>query len=53
MSTTVPECQWFGIECDGEEQVQSISLEENNLGGTMPTEIALLTSLRKWNFMVQ
>lgn len=47
LSITIPECQWTGIECNIGEQVRSISLEENNLGGTIPTEIALLTSLRK------
>jgi len=48
MSTTIPECQWEGIRCSGGGQVRSLSLESNNLGGTIPTELPLMTSLRMY-----
>lgn len=48
LSTEISECQWEGIGCTDDGLVRTISLESNNLGGTMPTEIALLTALSKW-----
>lgn len=35
------ECTWFGIECEGGE-VQSMSLPENNVAGSVPLEMSLL-----------
>lgn len=41
------ECEWAGISCiDG--CVTEIEFEENNLVGTIPTEIGLLTDLAVW-----
>ena len=38
---------WFGVSCSEEGTVESINLVANKLVGTFPTEIALLSSLRK------
>jgi hypothetical protein len=47
LSTIISDCQWQGIECNSEGLTRSISLEANNLGGTIPSELGLMTSLRK------
>ena len=46
LSPTITECQWEGIGCNRQDLVRSISLQSNNLGGTIPTELALMTTLR-------
>jgi hypothetical protein len=46
--SNVDECLWFGIKCTtvvDEECVQQIRFEKNNLSGTIPTELGLLTEL--------
>ena len=43
----VQECAWAGISCI-DDCVTEIEFEENNLVGTIPTEIALLTDLQVW-----
>jgi len=42
------ECQWAGISCNINSKVTEIEFEENNLIGTIPTEIGLLTDLAIW-----
>ena len=39
----------YGIECNDVFQVYEISLQNNNLRGTIPTELALLTHLQYLN----
>jgi Leucine-rich repeat (LRR) protein len=39
------ECTWFGITCDGSNDVTVINLSSKNLTGLLQSEIALLTSL--------
>ena len=36
------ECEWKGVLCNRYKQVTGIAIEENNLGGTLPDEIAVL-----------
>ena len=41
------ECTWYGVICDaGETTVESISIDSNNLTGTLPSTLANLTNLR-------
>eukprot|EP00581_Thalassiosira_minuscula_P009259 CAMPEP_0183708732 /NCGR_PEP_ID=MMETSP0737-20130205/4938_1 /TAXON_ID=385413 /ORGANISM="Thalassiosira miniscula, Strain CCMP1093" /LENGTH=1678 /DNA_ID=CAMNT_0025936651 /DNA_START=186 /DNA_END=5222 /DNA_ORIENTATION=- len=34
LSDNVPECQWFGLKCNGNEVITEINLRNNNLTGT-------------------
>ncbi len=47
LQTTTP-CSWYGVTCF-EEHVNMLMLSSNNLTGTIPTEIAALTSLQTLN----
>lgn len=38
--------RWFGIECDENDSLFSITLQDNNLDGSFPTEIRALRNLR-------
>ena len=40
-------CFWYGIVCDSEENVISLSLSNNNLSGKMPYELASIKKLRQ------
>jgi len=40
-------CAWYGLTCDGRGQVVGIDLELNKLGGTIPSELAILTHLKR------
>ncbi|ETR71715.1 MAG: hypothetical protein OMM_07935, partial [Candidatus Magnetoglobus multicellularis str. Araruama] len=42
------ECTWFGIQCDNN-QIIGINMFDNNLVGTIPSEIYSLTQLQKLN----
>ena len=42
------ECTWYGITCDANGIVTSINLEQNDVGGEIPYEIALLDNLGKY-----
>jgi uncharacterized delta-60 repeat protein len=44
LSTTVSECDWFGVTCS-DNHVWQIDLRNNNLSGTIPSSISALTSL--------
>uniref|UniRef100_A0A7S1GJ93 Disease resistance R13L4/SHOC-2-like LRR domain-containing protein n=1 Tax=Cyclophora tenuis TaxID=216820 RepID=A0A7S1GJ93_CYCTE len=46
LTTSSSECDWAGITCDGS-VVTTLLFERNNLGGSIPTEIGLLTGLRE------
>ena len=41
-------CEWFGIECDAQNTLVGLKLNENNLMGLVPSELSLLTSLGKF-----
>jgi hypothetical protein len=41
------ECTWFGITCDGVDNVTGVDLHANNLNGSIPAELADLTYLRQ------
>jgi len=38
-------CNWDGIECDDDREVVKLNLSNNNINGTLSTEIAKLTTL--------
>jgi len=40
------ECTWFGSTCDEDNKITEIAFEDNNLVGTIPNEIAQLSSLQ-------
>jgi len=40
-------CQWYGIRCDDEQNVVDIDLHSNNLHGSWPNEVALLSDSLK------
>jgi hypothetical protein len=42
------ECEWAGIACNMDGCVTEVEFEENNLIGTIPTEMGLLTNLVVW-----
>ncbi|KAG7371742.1 RHS repeat-associated core domain containing protein [Nitzschia inconspicua] len=42
------ECDWAGITCNSNGCVTEVEFEDNNLIGTIPTEIALLKDLEFW-----
>jgi hypothetical protein len=42
------ECGWAGISCNVDACVTEIEFEENNLVGTIPTELALFSELAIW-----
>ena len=39
-------CDWYNVYCNSEGHVFVLSLSNNNLDGTIPTEFGLLTSLQ-------
>ncbi|MDF1698930.1 MAG: M12 family metallo-peptidase [Saprospiraceae bacterium] len=39
-------CQWYGIQCDNQENIIEIDLFNNNLVGTVPANLSELTKLR-------
>ncbi|KAL7578251.1 hypothetical protein ACA910_012670 [Epithemia clementina (nom. ined.)] len=43
-------CLWEGIECDAEERVVGIVLQENKMSGVLPLELSLLENLAKLDF---
>ncbi|KAL7490391.1 hypothetical protein ACHAWT_000019, partial [Skeletonema menzelii] len=45
LDSSQSECDWFGVTCDDENIVTSLDLGNNNLSGSIPTEIGLLKSL--------
>ena len=45
------ECKWFGIGCSSKNNVKELKMENNNLRGSMPTEIGLLSSLEGLFFL--
>lgn len=54
------ECQWAGISCNFNACVTEIEFEENNLVGTIPTELGLLDDLVRslflpflWSFLIE
>eukprot|EP00980_Cylindrotheca_fusiformis_P007282 scaffold1525_cov142-Cylindrotheca_fusiformis.AAC.82 len=43
--TNTNECAWFGVGCDGQGNVDSISLNQNNIAGRLPNEVFVMSSL--------
>jgi hypothetical protein len=39
------ECSWFGVTCDNQNEITTLTLTRNNLTGSIPQETAFLTSL--------
>ena len=39
------ECSWYGVQCDESKSVWWISLDENSLSGSIPTELGNLSNL--------
>jgi hypothetical protein len=39
------ECDWAGITCNADDCITEIEFEANGLGGTIPSELGLLTEL--------
>lgn len=49
LSPIVTECEWEGVSCNtNNERIRSLALDRNNLGGTIPSEIGLMPTLRKY-----
>ena len=44
------ECTWFGVACDLDQKVTTLTLESNNLDGILPADIGLLDSLLSMDF---
>ena len=44
LQTNTP-CSWYGVECEGGNNVLGIRLRDNNLSGTIPNEIGNMTTL--------
>lgn len=40
------ECSWYGVQCDGDDNVTQLSLDQNNLEGSIPVEIGGLNALQ-------
>jgi hypothetical protein len=45
-SSPLPPCSWFGVSCNANFEVTELGLGNNNLGGTFPTQLGLLSSLQ-------
>jgi len=43
--TGVDECEWFGLSCNDDGSIYNIDLDDNNLTGTIPSEIGDLQML--------
>lgn len=41
-----PVCQWYGIDCEDQRRIVHLNLTNNNLRGSLPTEVQLLSDLR-------
>jgi hypothetical protein len=42
------ECEWDAVYCDENDSIERLSIDFNNLVGTIPNELALLSNLRKF-----
>jgi len=40
-------CNWHGVTCEDNDEIIELVLKENNLIGTIPSEIGMLTNLRR------
>jgi hypothetical protein len=49
LSATVDECQWYGISCEDDENISAFHLDESNITGTLPDELAFLNEIRELN----
>ena len=45
--TYLPECDWFGISCNEDEEIVKISITYDRLSGSIPTEISFLKRLEE------
>jgi Leucine-rich repeat (LRR) protein len=44
--SSLPECEWEGITCDSDDNVLTLQLSGNNLNGSIPSWIGLLSTLQ-------
>ena len=49
--TDAPLAQWYGVQVDGEGQVMSLDLSDNNLRGSIPGQLGSLSRLQSLNLM--
>ncbi|KAI2494302.1 hypothetical protein MHU86_20236 [Fragilaria crotonensis] len=42
----ISECEWAGAICNDENSTERIDIEKNELGGTLPSELASLTAMK-------
>eukprot|EP00934_Nitzschia_sp_Nitz4_P008520 Nitzschia sp. Nitz4//scaffold322_size40381//8691//10223//NITZ4_007554-RA/size40381-augustus-gene-0.55-mRNA-1//-1//CDS//3329547809//8510//frame0 len=40
-------CKWYGIDCNDEDHIVAIELPENNLSGSLPSELLIIASTLK------
>ena len=40
------ECSWYGVQCDGDNKVTALDLNQNNLVGSIPSELGDLISIQ-------
>lgn len=45
-----PVCHWHGLECEGDRHIVHLNMSRNNLKGTFPQELKVLTDLRTMDF---
>jgi Leucine-rich repeat (LRR) protein len=45
--STEYQCEWWGIVCNDEGVIESLETESNNLSGSIPTELGVLTDLSR------
>jgi hypothetical protein len=43
--TNRPECEWHAVSCDDNDSIDRLDLSDNNLVGTIPNELALMSNL--------
>jgi hypothetical protein len=42
-------CEWFGVQCDSRSRITGLKLNENNLTGRLPSELALIVTLGEFS----
>ena len=47
LDLSVSECDWFGVECGNDNMITELNLSQNNLVGSIPSEVKNLDQLEK------